>query len=685
METVCVLDVVRLQGLIAEYGRLRRLEGHTPQSRGQRLNEVVAEMLRCWGIEARTSIRSLGEIDVGFSVGGVRYVVEAKWEQAKTDTGHVAKLQKRVRQRFAGTCGVFLSMSGYSQEALADVAHGERLEVLLLDATHFEAMLAGLVPPQEILSLLHDRAAFYGEAHTPLSTLVASTVAPQVTFGAPNSLTAALMRSAQPGAAGEVLFSVPDSNQLGLAYLDPDRLLVTTQHGIMAVDLAKRSAGWAAPVSGCHRSPVVDSSGAVLFTRRTGVGRYHDGELTVIGGGFAGTTWLMPHPDGSTWVFGNGEPGTAVGAAVTRLGGRLGDEERMAHDYPAGSAMNGCWINGREVIAVGGSGLSVAVPGEPSRWLHLPQPNPMGLVRLTPTSVLTGGDALCLLCTDLGTGQNAEVARLNLSGPVNELAVTTDGSVYVAAYSQPADNRMPFVVAKVRTALDVNAGAVAPVVTPVSVTPPAAILADTMRQTAVAPATAPGPSGQRSATVHPPPVTGWQVSRRDRGNRQGEYVAFHGRSGIYWAIVGINVLLITVLAIVIAVPDTSIVAKVIVGMIEVFLVAVTIGFGKMASAPIRLEIGAQGIQVFARSDTSWFPWQVLDRVEVMRLEGGNLHLVAWCAGANMFPEFDRYGGGPRFLPRLGAVAVCPVNVLRARRHLIVRALHAYGGNRVGVL
>jgi hypothetical protein len=185
--------------------------------------------------------------------------------------------------------------------------------------------------------------------------------------------------------------------------------------------------------------------------------------------------------------------------------------------------------------------------------------------------------------------------------------------------------------------------------------------------------------------VHPPPVTGWQLSRRDRGNRHGEYVAFHGRSGIYWAIVGINVLLITVLAIVVAVPETSIVAKVIVGVIELFLLAVTIGFGKMASAPIRLEIGSQGIQVFARSDTSWFPWHVLDRVEVMRLEGGNLHLVVWCAGANMFPEFDGYGGGPRFLPRLGAVAVCPINVLRARRHLVVRALHAYGGNRVGVL
>ncbi|HET8660718.1 MAG TPA: restriction endonuclease [Micromonosporaceae bacterium] len=545
-----MFDIVRLQDLISEYRGLRRLELHTPQTRGQRLNQVIAEMLRCWDIEATTSIRSLGEIDVGFSVGGVRYVVEAKWERAKADTGHVAKLQKRVRQRFAGTCGVFLSMSGYSREALADVAHGERLEVLLLDASHFEAMLAGLVPPEEMLSLLLDRASFYGEAHTPLATLIVSTVAPHVTFGIPNQLTGPLLRTAPPGVTGEVLFSVPDSNQLGLVCLDPEHLLVTTQHGIMAVDLASRGAGWVVPVSGCHRSPLVDTDGAVVFTRRNGVGRYRSGELTVMAGGFAGDTCLMRHPDGSTWVFSNGEPGGAIGAAVTRLGGRLGDEERIAHDYPAGCAMNGCWVSSGEVVAVGSSGLSVSVPGRALRWLRVSQANPMGLVRLTPTSVLTGGDALSLRCTSLGSGQGVEVAGLNLHGSVNELAVAADGSVYVAAYCQPTDGRMPFVVARIRTALEVDAAAVAPVGITGSVAAPAtggATTADAAQPTIAAPSAAPALSGQWSAAV-PPSANGWQVSRHDRGNRQGEYVAFHGRSGIYWAIVGINVLLILVLA-----------------------------------------------------------------------------------------------------------------------------------------
>jgi hypothetical protein len=90
---------VGLQRLIAEYGQLSRLDGHTPQSRGRRFNEVIAETLRCWGIEAQVSVRSAGEIDVAFAIDNQRYVLEAKWEQSKADTGDLAKLQRRVSQR----------------------------------------------------------------------------------------------------------------------------------------------------------------------------------------------------------------------------------------------------------------------------------------------------------------------------------------------------------------------------------------------------------------------------------------------------------------------------------------------------------------------------------------------------------------------------------------------------------
>jgi hypothetical protein len=68
-------DGTQWQALIAEYGRLSRLEGFTPQSRGQRFNELIAATLRCWGIDARSSVRAKGETDPEFDPDAV--VVQA--------------------------------------------------------------------------------------------------------------------------------------------------------------------------------------------------------------------------------------------------------------------------------------------------------------------------------------------------------------------------------------------------------------------------------------------------------------------------------------------------------------------------------------------------------------------------------------------------------------------------------
>ena len=134
----------RLRGLIDEYGRMRRLEGMAPQQRGQRFNEFIAELLRCWGLDrVEASVRSVGEIDVTFAVDGTRFILEAKWEQSPVGFGPIAKLRGRIAQRLAGTRGVLLSMSGYSGEALEDMFRGQQMDMLLLDQTHLGATVSG--------------------------------------------------------------------------------------------------------------------------------------------------------------------------------------------------------------------------------------------------------------------------------------------------------------------------------------------------------------------------------------------------------------------------------------------------------------------------------------------------------------------------------------------------------------
>lgn len=429
-------DAVGLQRLIAEYGELKRLEVHTPQSRGRRFNEVIAAMLHCWGIGAQVSVRSAGEIDVAFALGGQRFVLEAKWEQSKADTGDVSKLQRRVEQRFQGTVGLFLAMAGYSPEALDEVRRGGRLEVLLLDRQHFEAMLSGFVPPQELLKLVHDRAAFRGDAYSPLLTLLATSGAPPApSFGSAGGLDGDMVVNSRPGISCTPLFTLPDSNQLGVAARDEKHILVTTQVGIVEVDLARQRSSWAVPIPDCHRNPLLQGNGAILFARRNGIGRFASGALSIVGGGFAGATCLLSKGDSSTWVLSNGDLSGKPEPSITKLGSELGDEIRLPLSYPPASAANAMWIDDNNLLTIGNPGFLITnVASAATRSFPTSCSNPMGLVDLGGNIALIAADVGALVVTDLATGHQAEVMRLKLRPSVNEIAARDGTDFYVASY-----------------------------------------------------------------------------------------------------------------------------------------------------------------------------------------------------------------------------------------------------------
>jgi Restriction endonuclease len=432
-----VKDVGRWRALIREYGRLDRLEGCTAQSRGQRFNGMIAELLECWGIEASANERSKGEIDVGFTVDGVHYVLEAKWEKARADTGHIAKLQKRVRQRLAGTHGVFLAMAGYTPEALADVGDGERLELLLLEKAHWEAMLSGLAAPQELISLARSHAAFHGAAYAPLAALFAARARPpKIEFETPTT-TETTLETAVDGCDARVVLSVANSGQLGIACTGPDKLLITTASGIVRAHLSDKKTSAAVPVPGCHRNPVVLADGSILFTRGFGVGRLHEGRLSSVAGGAVGNSCLVQGPDKSVWLFDNGEPTGPTPPSITRVGSRLGDQIRHDLDYPTATATNAAWISPDRLLIIGASGfLTVSLSVSENPVQSLPQSNAMGLTPLAGQRVLTVGDGITLAVTDVHTGDSLELARLALRGSVSELAPSDSGELYLAAYDR---------------------------------------------------------------------------------------------------------------------------------------------------------------------------------------------------------------------------------------------------------
>ncbi|MFG3582304.1 restriction endonuclease [Micromonospora chersina] len=961
-----LVDSEKWRSLVAEYAELRRPNsGMTRQARGQRFNSMIAELLTAFGLRAQSDVRSVGELDVVFTYLGRRFILEAKWEQTKTSTGPVAKLQRRVEQRMAGVTGVFLAMKGFTDDAVDEIDKGRRLDVLLLDQTHWEAMLSGFVPPQELFDLVTDAASFHGRAYTPLADLLRQRPnRPEVVYRTRGKVTDIWLRAGAVSLAGEA-----DPRREGMGSAGGSTALVTLTQGVLGVNLVKKRADWVVPLSGCSRTSVALADGSVLVTRGHGVGRYSKDGLSVLSSGATNVddSELLVGPDGSTWCLERGGAGTTP-ARLIRVGARVGDE--TWHKLPV-AAVAAAWLTPARLVLSDGADLLVLTP---RFTLEQRLPGPAGGVRgltaLNERRVITLTDDLTLVMSDLKTRQHIKVGSLTgIVDVAGGLAHRTGDSVLVFGWSGGADRHL--VVAEVEIPGDrlrgddvspettsrdpganvnddgagaepaqataepvarvIAAARAAPVpAARASVEPPLVSgpdlrgaeawsaekrLAEQRRGHAdglamasalplyameglvgsnfeIAPwlkpwreqwdriASAPlgsggtmgewlptlarllgsyaapsrvseaqfTPSGPyvlgfadglragwqdavRSRLVPPDAPTlgswirdapqqgglplalhtiadlrgaaqrarrrttwtwvgrallwlltflfglfevgaiaitiggdwqpntvtsavignacfgipfvgllwltvrdlkrladggraqpqedaqahafqaersssvaegagataqpeserqsreqlGWVASRPDRGNPPGEYAAFSANSGLYWTLVGLNSVLIVLLAIAIPTTDIPLLAKVGLGLAGAFLIFLTIGFGKMASNPTRLEIGREGIQVFSRSGTVWFPWHVLNRVEVMRLEGGTLHLVGWCENAELFPDSDGFGGGPRFLPSLKAVGICPLSILHTRRHLVVRALQTYGGNRYGRL
>lgn len=173
----------------------------------------------------------------------------------------------------------------------------------------------------------------------------------------------------------------------------------------------------------------------------------------------------------------------------------------------------------------------------------------------------------------------------------------------------------------------------------------------------------------------------WDVDRPSRGNDEGAYVTFEARHSIYWVITFLTSLLGLLGVLLTFTGELPAFARIASGVGAAVCLVLTFGFAQMARAPIRLEVGAQGVQLFARSGTTWIPWSVISAIDIEQVSGSP-NVVVWLEEADIFPDFDAFGGGAQFIPKHGAIALCSISVLRVRRHEVAKALRTYGGQQV---
>ncbi len=409
-------DPIHWRNLVREYSTLAQLPSSmSPQARGQRFNSLIAELFRAFGIPAESDRRSVGEIDVVFKHAGRYFILEAKWVRGPASFDPIAKLQRRVEQRMAGVTGVFLSMEGYTAPALADIDKGRRLDLVLLDREHWEAMLNGFVPPAELLDLVTDKASYDGSAYTPLSVLLDRKARlPDLSFGGRDVPGRPDFRPEADHVQVEAVTADFESGRLGLSADRDGQILVTVDDGVMSVDLERETAVWAAPVSGCDGNVVRTGTG-ILVHRAHGVGRVGNGAVKVVsaGGAAGGRSRLVLDSRGAVWCF---DPGSARGnhdapAAMSPLDGGPGAGREVP--YRPGAATDAVWVDGTELV-VGGDPDFALVPdsGESRRRWALPKSHPVAMAAIDSAQTLSLAEDASLWATDVRTGRSAVLGRV---------------------------------------------------------------------------------------------------------------------------------------------------------------------------------------------------------------------------------------------------------------------------------
>ena len=168
-------------GLVAIYRKLQSAQNE--HQRGHDFEKLINELFSLEKLNPRIRYRPEGEeIDGSFLIDGRTFLLEAKWHRKPLPASSIYQFKGKVDGKLVGTIGVFISMSGFSKEAVEALSHGKVLNILLFDKEDIDyCLMEGHGFRQVLLAKLR-AAAEEGVVMLPYSsTLISSVNQSQIT------------------------------------------------------------------------------------------------------------------------------------------------------------------------------------------------------------------------------------------------------------------------------------------------------------------------------------------------------------------------------------------------------------------------------------------------------------------------------------------------------------------------
>jgi len=112
-----------------------------PQSRGFELERLMYDLFELFDLDPKASFKNTGEqVDGAFSLEGTDYLFEAKWQEDAVSTHDLDGFASKTRRKLENTLGVFLSVNGFSEDAVLAHSSGQP-SIILMDGSDLMAVL----------------------------------------------------------------------------------------------------------------------------------------------------------------------------------------------------------------------------------------------------------------------------------------------------------------------------------------------------------------------------------------------------------------------------------------------------------------------------------------------------------------------------------------------------------------
>jgi len=133
--------------------------GSNLQQRGYALEEILYDLFLLFDLQPRGPFRRTGEqIDGAFVLDRDHYLLEAKWQAKPAILNDLRDLDGAVGSSLDNTLGLFISLNGFSQEALAGYVQGNRPRIVCMDGQDLMGVLDQTIELPDLIRRKKDLA-----------------------------------------------------------------------------------------------------------------------------------------------------------------------------------------------------------------------------------------------------------------------------------------------------------------------------------------------------------------------------------------------------------------------------------------------------------------------------------------------------------------------------------------------